>query len=138
MSPGMMRRSQPLSNYSMMASIPSCLSCGGMLHERGPVILSMHFIVRFEPLPGKEGAFREELLRVIEITRTEPDCLGVRAFESIHEPRLFAIYSEWTDEAAFEHHVGLPHTVRFVEAAEKLLTHPIAGLRTREIGGGAG
>jgi quinol monooxygenase YgiN len=51
---------------------------------------------------------------------------------------VFAIHSEWVDEAAFERHAQLPHTVRFLEAAEKLLTHPVQGLRTREIGGGAG
>jgi quinol monooxygenase YgiN len=42
------------------------------------------------------------------------------------------------DEAAFELHAQLPHTVRFLAAAEKLLPHPVQGLRTREISGGAG
>jgi quinol monooxygenase YgiN len=34
--------------------------------------LSVHFFVRFEPLPGKEMEFREELLRIVEPTRAEP------------------------------------------------------------------
>src|SRR5580658_5468837 len=98
----------------------------------------MHCFVRFEPLPGKETAFREELLRVIEPTRAEAGCLAIRIFESLHEPFTFAIHSEWVDEAAFELHAQLPHTLRFLAAAERLLTHPVQGLRTREIGGGAG
>jgi quinol monooxygenase YgiN len=98
----------------------------------------MHFIVRFEPQAGKEGAFREELLRVIEPTRTESGCLAIHVFESLREPSSFAIHSEWTDEAAFERHVELPHTVRFLEAAKELLTHPVQGLRSREVAGGAG
>jgi hypothetical protein len=32
----------------------------------------------------------------------------------------------------------LPHTIRFLRAAEDLLTHPVQGLRSRQIGGGAG
>ena len=77
--------------------------------------------------------FREELLRVIEPTRAEVGCLASHAFESLREPLVFAIHSEWVDEAAFELHARLPHTVRFLRAAEELLTHPVKGLRTREI-----
>jgi quinol monooxygenase YgiN len=98
----------------------------------------MHFIVRFEPLPGKEELFRQELLRVLDPTRAEPGCVSIYAFESVHEPGVFSIHSEWTDEAAFERHAQFPHTLRFVEAAEKLLPHPIRGLRARSIGGGPG
>jgi quinol monooxygenase YgiN len=97
----------------------------------------MHFLVRFEPLPGKEREFREELLRVVEPTRAETGCLVLHVFESLREPAGFGIHSEWVDEAAFEAHMQLPHTVRFLGAAEKLLTHPVQGLRSREIGAGA-
>lgn len=95
--------------------------------------MSLHFIVRFEPQPGKDQEFREELLRVIEPSRAELGCLAIHVFESLREPPLFAIHSEWTDEAAFELHAQLPHTVRFLAAAERLLTHPVQGLRTRQI-----
>jgi quinol monooxygenase YgiN len=57
----------------------------------------------------------------------------MHVFESPREPRVFAIHSVWTAESAFEHHAGLPHTVRFLEAATPLLTHPIERLRLREI-----
>jgi quinol monooxygenase YgiN len=100
--------------------------------------LSVHFIVRFEPIAGKEAEFRRELLRVVEASRTEIGCLAIRAFESVREPTLFAIHSEWVDEATFDLHSKLTHTVGFVAAAQELLTHPIEGLRSRSIGGGAG
>ena len=100
--------------------------------------MSFHFIARFEPLPGKEAAFREELLRVNEPSRAEPGCLSIEVFESLREPPVFAVHSEWIDEAAFECHANLPHTVRFLAAAETLLTHPVQGLRLRHIAGGAG
>ncbi len=97
--------------------------------------LSVHSIIRFEPLPDREGAFREEVLRVSELTRAEPGCLRIDVFESLRKPFIFAIHSEWADEGSFELHANLPHTVRFLEAAGKLLTHPIQGLRLRRISG---
>lgn len=100
--------------------------------------MSVHSFIRFEPLPGRETAFREELLRVVEATRAERGCLAIHAFESLRGPFVFAIHSDWVDEAAFEVHAHLAHTVRFLEAADKLLTHPVQALRMREIGGGAG
>jgi quinol monooxygenase YgiN len=94
--------------------------------------------VRFEPIPGKELAFREELFRVNTPSRNEPGCIAIDIFESTAEPRVFVIHSEWVDEAAFELHATLPHTVQFLATAETLLTHPVKGLRLRHIGGGVG
>jgi quinol monooxygenase YgiN len=99
--------------------------------------VSMHFIIRFEPKAGCDAEFRRELLRVIPVTRAETGCLAIHAFESLGEPPTFAIHSEWADEAAFELHAQLAHTVRFLEAAEKLLRDPVHGRRMREIGQGA-
>ena len=96
--------------------------------------MSFHFIVRFEPLPGKEMEFREELLRVAPHTRAETGCVAMHALESLCEPIIFSIHSEWVDEAAFELHARLPHTVRFLQAAVGLLSHSVQGLRLREIG----
>ena len=98
--------------------------------------MSFHFIVQFEPLPGKEAEFRKELLGVNEPSRAETGCLRIDVFESVREPIVFAIHSEWTDEAAFELHATLPHTRRFLQKAETLLTHSVRGLRLRHIGGG--
>ncbi len=100
--------------------------------------MSVHFFVRLEPVPGQELEFREELLRVVEPSRTEIGCLALHVFESLREPFVFAIHSEWVDEAAFDLHAQLPHTVQFLTAAKKLLTHPVQGLKAREIGGGDG
>jgi quinol monooxygenase YgiN len=82
--------------------------------------------------------FREELLRIVEPARAEIGCLSIHIFESLRAPLAFAIHSKWVDEAAFELHAQFPHMVRFLEAAAKLLPHPVQGLRAREIGGGAG
>jgi quinol monooxygenase YgiN len=78
-----------------------------------------------------------ELMRVVELTRTEKGCLSIRAFESVREPVAFGIYSEREDEAACDLHAQMPHTARFIAAAEQLLGRPVEGLRSHLIGGGA-
>lgn len=95
--------------------------------------MSSHFLVRFDPLPGKAAEFRDELLRVVELSRNEEGCLSIRAFESVREPAAFGIYSEWVDESAFDLHARLPHTARFIAAAGQLLGRPIEGLRSHQI-----
>ena len=72
-------------------------------------------------------------MKVVEPTRSERGCRGINIFESLRAPISFAIHSEWADEAAFDLHATLPHTVRFIQAAERLTGQPIRGLRTREI-----
>jgi quinol monooxygenase YgiN len=96
--------------------------------------VAFHFIVRFEPLSGNEAEFREEILRVRELSRAEPGCLRLDVFESVREPFVFAIHSEWADEAAFDRHATYAHTSQFVAAAERLTGKPVSGLRLHRIG----
>ena len=63
----------------------------------------------------------------------EPGCLSIHHFRSIPDPQLFYIHSRWKDEAAFERHAGLPHTVRFLERVEPLIDHPLDVARTEQI-----
>ena len=67
-------------------------------------------------------------------TRSEPGCLGINAFRSVRDTRLFYIHSRWTDEQAFDLHATLPHTVRFIERVEPLLDHSLDVTRAMMIG----
>ena len=40
----------------------------------------------------------------------------------------------WKDEAAFDVHAGLAHTVRFIERVEPLIDHPLDMTRAEKIG----
>jgi quinol monooxygenase YgiN len=81
------------------------------------ILESMPFYVfaRFEPKPGKELQLRDELTRILNPTRAEPGCLRIHLYESTRGPLTWFIHSEWLDEPAFDAHVELPHTQRFVE-----------------------
>ena len=88
---------------------------------------------RFHARPGDEGAVEEALRDVTGPTREEAGCLSMQAFRSTRDPGLFYVHSRWVDEAAFDRHAGLPHTVRFIERVQALIDHPLDVTRARPI-----
>jgi quinol monooxygenase YgiN len=94
----------------------------------------MFFFARFHARPGNERAVADALIDVLAPSREEPGCLSIDAFRSIHDPRLFSIHSSWKNEAAFEIHASLSHTVRFIQRVESLIDHPLDTTRTEKIG----
>jgi quinol monooxygenase YgiN len=89
---------------------------------------------RFHARAGDERAVEEALRDVVAPSRAEAGCLSIQAFRSARDPRLFYIHSRWVDEAAFDHHAGLPHTVRFIERVQALIDHPLDVTRARLLG----
>jgi quinol monooxygenase YgiN len=96
--------------------------------------MEMFFFARFHARPGNERAVADALIDVLAPSREEPGCLSIDAFRSIHDPRLFYIHSSWKNEAAFEIHASLSHTVRFIQRVESLIDHPLDTTRTEKIG----
>ena len=87
--------------------------------------MELFIFARFHARPGREDAVAEALREVAAPTREEPGCLEIHAFRSTRDPALFYIHSRWEDEAAFDLHAELPHTVRFVERVEPLIDHAL-------------
>jgi quinol monooxygenase YgiN len=87
--------------------------------------MELFIFARFHAREGREGAVAEAVQEVVVPSRDEAGCLGIRAFRSVRDPGLFYIHSRWTDEAAFDLHAQLPHTVRFVERVEPVIDHPL-------------
>jgi quinol monooxygenase YgiN len=96
--------------------------------------MELFIFARFHASEGKETALAAALRDVVGPSREEAGCLAISAYRSIRDPRLFYINSRWTDEAAFETHAGLPHTVRFLKDVQALIDHPLEVTRARPIG----
>jgi quinol monooxygenase YgiN len=88
---------------------------------------------RFHAREGREAAVMAEILAGVVPSSHEAGCLAIAAYRSIRDPRLFYIHSRWRDEAAFELHATLPHTVRLIERVGPLIDHPLDVARTRPI-----
>ena len=96
--------------------------------------MELFIFARFHARPRTEGAVAEVLRDILVPSREEPGCLSIHAFRSIRDPQLFYIHSRWKDEAAFEYHASLPHTVRFLERVDPLIDHPLDVTRAGQIG----
>jgi quinol monooxygenase YgiN len=96
--------------------------------------MEMFIFARCHARPGNESAVAEAMLDVLAPTREEAGCLSIHAFRSKRDPQLFYIHSRWKDEAAFDYHADLPHTVRFIERVEPLIDHPLDVTRAEMIG----
>jgi quinol monooxygenase YgiN len=92
--------------------------------------MEIFIFARFHASPGNEDGVAAALREVVGPSREEPGCLAIDAFRSIRDPRLFYIHSRWRDEAAFETHAALPHTVRFLARVQPLLDHALDVART--------
>jgi quinol monooxygenase YgiN len=95
--------------------------------------MELFIFARFHARPGQEDAVESALRDTVAPSREEPGCLSIHAFRSVRDRRLFYIHSRWKDEAAFEVHAGLPHTVRFIERVAPLIDHPLDVNRTERI-----
>lgn len=87
--------------------------------------MEIFIFARFHAREGKEEAVAEAMRDMRAPVRAEAGCLGIEYYRSTRDPRLFYVHSRWVDEAAFELHASLPHTVRFIERIEPLIDHPL-------------
>jgi quinol monooxygenase YgiN len=94
---------------------------------------NLFIVARISARAGNESALTQAIEDVAAPTRAEPGCLDFRAFRATRDPALFFIHSRWRDEAAFDHHAELPHTVRFLATVQPLIGHPLDVARTRRI-----
>lgn len=95
--------------------------------------MELYIFARFHARPGEEDAVDAALRDVVGPSREEAGCLSIQAYRSARDPRLLYIHSRWVDEAAFDRHAGLAHTVRFIERVQALIDHPLEVTRARPI-----
>jgi quinol monooxygenase YgiN len=95
--------------------------------------VEQYVFVRLHAREGQESAVEEAMREVTGPSREEDGCLSFHTFRSMRDRRLFFIHSRWVDEAAFQRHAELPHTVRFLERVDALLDQPRDVTRTEMI-----
>lgn len=84
----------------------------------------LYIFGRFHVREGAELAAIEALHEMLAPVRAEPGCLQINTYRSLRDPRFFYIHSIWNDQAAFDLHASLPHTLRFIESMEALADQP--------------
>ena len=89
--------------------------------------------VKLHAREGDEKAVEQALRDVMDPSREEPGCLDFHLFRSMRDPRLFFIHSRWRDEAAFQKHAELEHTIHFLKIVDALVDQPREVSRTQMI-----
>lgn len=92
--------------------------------------MHLYIFVQFHAKAGCESDVERALLEVLGPTREEPGCLAIHAYRPVRDGRLFYVHSKWQDEAAFDRHAELPHTVAFLDEVSALIDHPRQTVRT--------
>jgi quinol monooxygenase YgiN len=87
--------------------------------------------VTFQAIAGHEEDLATAVREVIAHTREEPGCRVIGGYRSCIDPALFYIHSHWVDDAAFDIHCSLGHTVEFMESTKTLLDRPAQIVKTR-------
>ncbi len=93
----------------------------------------LFIFARFYAKNGKEAALAEDLRTEVLAARRDPGCIAHSAYRSVRDSRLFFIHSRWRDDAAFEEHLKLPHTLQFAERVESLIDHQLEVIRARPL-----
>lgn len=86
--------------------------------------MMLHIVARFHVRAGEEAAALDALRLTAAATRREPGCLDFQVLRGVRDARLLHIHSQFRDEAAFDLHADLPHTVRFLDTIEGLVDQP--------------
>jgi quinol monooxygenase YgiN len=64
-------------------------------------------------IDGHEGTVAESLRSLAEATRNEPGNLVYEVYVDDAEPRVFRIFEQYVDDAAFQAHVDSPHFTEY-------------------------
>jgi quinol monooxygenase YgiN len=95
------------------------------------MLMQLYIFARFHAKLGDENAVEGALREVVPPTRAEAGCVSLNTFRSTLDPQLFYLHSRWVDEAAFDLHATLPHTVKFIETVRPLIDHEFDLTRAR-------
>jgi quinol monooxygenase YgiN len=98
--------------------------------------MSYVVIARWTAQPGNEEGVRRALAALARPSRAEPGCRAYRVLRSNDDPRVFLIYEEYADEAAYEAHAasdhfrrhGLEEGIPLLETRERSYYTPIGEL----------
>jgi quinol monooxygenase YgiN len=108
------------------------LTADGISRTRtGPGTRELHVFVQFPAKAGCERRVEQAILKVVEASREEPGCVAIHAFRAVRDGRRFYIHSIWRNDAAFNLHGDLPHTVAFLEEVSAFIDRPVQPVRTR-------
>ena len=75
-------------------------------------------VANIKATPDKVDLVRQELLRLIEITRAEPGCINYDLHQDSENPAHFMFYENWESRELWQTHMNAPHLAAYMAATE--------------------
>jgi quinol monooxygenase YgiN len=74
--------------------------------------------------PGMEETAKQELLALVEPTRSEEGCINYDLHQSLDHVEIFRFYENWTTKEFLDRHLQSAHVKQFIAKADQLLVEP--------------
>jgi len=68
--------------------------------------------------PDKIELVKAELLKLIDITRSEPGCLNYDLHQDNEDPAHFLFHENWESRELWQTHMNAPHLAAYMAATE--------------------
>jgi quinol monooxygenase YgiN len=83
---------------------------------------------------GHEATMRQALLDVVSHVRDhEPSTIGYYVSQDVADPRIFATYERYVDQAAMDRHNNSPAVARFFDVAKPIIDGDVILVSANEI-----
>ncbi len=82
-------------------------------------------IARIKAKPGMEGRVRQELLKLLAPTRSEPGCINYDMHQAVDDPSTFLFHENWATEDDLQKHLQTPHLRSWFAQSTTLLAEPV-------------
>ena len=74
---------------------------------------------------GLEEKLKEELISLVEPTRSEAGCISYDLYRDQENQSIFMFYESWKSKGDLEQHLQKSYLKNFMEKADELLAEPV-------------
>ncbi len=93
--------------------------------------MSLTILAQITAAPGKEDLVRNELEKLVDITRAEPGCEQYDLHRDNENPNLFVFYENWQSRELWQQHMNAPHLAAYRDATDGAVSHFVLNEMTR-------
>lgn len=84
--------------------------------------MSLTIIAQITAAPGKEALVRQELEKLVPITRQEAGCIQYDLHIDNENPGFFVFFENWETRDLWQTHMGAPHLQKYSAATDGAVT----------------
>ena len=90
----------------------------GSLTTKSSAIANLTIVANIHAKADKVELVKAELLKLIEITRSEQGCVQYDLHQDNEDPAHFMFYENWTSRELWQAHMNAPHLATYMAATE--------------------